>query len=73
MFPNPVSDVLRVQIQTEGAGELTLIDMNGRQILAKTVRNEMTDLDLSELPAGTYIMQYHNVSSVLTRQIQVLR
>ena len=72
MFPNPVSDVLRVQIQTEGAGELTLIDMNGRQILAKTVRNEMTDLDLSEAPAGTYIMQYHNVSSVLTRQIQVL-
>ena len=73
VFPNPVSDVLRVQIQTEGAGELTLIDMNGRQILAKTVRNEMTDLDLSELPAGTYIMQYHNDSSVLTRQIQVLR
>jgi len=73
VFPNPVTDMLRVQVQTQGQGELTLLDMNGRTVLATAVQNEMTRLDLTLLPAGSYLLQYRNGSSVVHRQIQVVR
>jgi len=73
VFPNPVTDMLRVQVQTQGQGELTLLDMNGRTVLETAVQNEMTRLDLTLLPAGSYLLQYRNGSSVVHRQIQVVR
>jgi len=65
--------MLRVQVQTQGQGELTLLDMNGRTVLETAVQNEMTRLDLTLLPAGSYLLQYRNGSSVVHRQIQVVR
>ena len=73
VFPNPVSDVLRVQVQTTGQGELTLRDLSGRTVFNTTVRNRTTSIDMTTLPAGTYVMTYLNGSSVMTRNVQVVR
>jgi len=73
VFPNPVSDVLRIQVQTAGQGELTLRDLSGRTVFNTTVRNTITSIDMTTLPAGTYVMTYLNGSSVMTRNVQVVR
>ncbi|MDA0939447.1 MAG: aryl-sulfate sulfotransferase [Bacteroidetes bacterium] len=73
VFPNPVSDVLRVQVQTAGQGELTLRDLSGRKVFSTQVRNTTTSIDITTLPAGTYVMTYLNGSSVMTRNVQVVR
>jgi len=73
VFPNPVSDVLRVHVQTAGQGELTLRDLSGRTVFSTPVRYTSTSVDMTTLPAGTYVMTYRNGSSVMTRNVQVLR
>ena len=73
VFPNPVSDALRVRVQTPGQGTLTLLDMSGRVVASSTIQSETTTLDMTVLPAGSYIMHYRNGESLLTRNIQVIR
>ncbi len=73
VFPNPVSDVMRVRVQTAGQGTLTLLDMSGRVVASSPIQSETTTLDLTDLPAGSYIMHYNNGESLLTRNIQVIR
>ena len=73
VFPNPVSDVLRVQVQTTGQGELTLRDLRGRVVLSTAVQNTTTTIDMTTLPTGTYVMTYRNGNSFMTRNVQVVR
>jgi hypothetical protein len=73
VFPNPVSDVLRVQVQTTGQGELTLRDLRGRVVLNTAVQNTTTTIDMTTLPTGTYVMTYRNGNSFMTRNVQVVR
>ena len=73
VFPNPVADVLRIQVKTVGVGELILYDFRGRVVLTTPVRNATTAVDLSALPVGPYVMKYRNGTSVMTRNVQVVR
>lgn len=73
VYPNPVSNMLRVNVQTAGQGELTLLDMSGRVVLATAVQSETTTLDLSTVPVGTYVMRYQHDGATMTRSLQVIR
>lgn len=57
--PNPVTADLVVGIPTTAASTLTLSDMLGRVVLQRDVAAGSTEerLDLSSLPAGTYIVR----------------
>ena len=57
--PNPVTADLVVGIPTTTASTLTLSDMLGRVVLQHEVAAGSTEerLDLSSLPAGTYVVR----------------
>ena len=54
MFPNPVSSHLNVNTGTE-SGIFALFTSEGRKVMETKVGGGMNTLDLSQLPAGTYI------------------
>jgi hypothetical protein len=41
----------------DGTGDVTIYDLQGRQVLRFAARREGTRVDLSVLPAGTYVVK----------------
>ncbi len=55
IFPNPTFDLLNIISDTERIGlEFRMIDNLGRVVLASTITNENTTVDISELSKGIY-------------------
>jgi len=70
VYPNPVTNVLNVQIPTEaGSGMLTILDLQGRPVRQLSVTSESTwSLRVSDLIGGVYIVQYRTDSAVYTNR-----
>ena len=73
VFPNPATDLVHVNLSTPGHGALTLTDLGGREVLATTLTSTRTTLDLSALPAGTYVLQFQQGTTRYTRNLHVVR
>lgn len=61
IFPNPSSDKIRISLLTNVSDNILiyLFDVSGKLVMTKTLQitdNETFDLDVSELPCGTYIV-----------------
>ena len=74
-YPNPTTDVLRVQLDSKlrGAASIRLLDKLGtvrvRAELADVTATPEQSLDLSALPAGVYYVQVTTAQQVLTQRI----
>lgn len=55
-YPNPVSNVLTVTY-SEAITGLKLYNMVGQQLMSKSVNSNETQLDMSHLPAGSYLLE----------------
>ena len=70
VHPNPTDALLRVNLP--GVGEevrLRLLNMNGQVVLQKVSRLQQPELDLSQLPAGTYWLEVLQNGEVLGTRI----
>ncbi len=60
IYPNPTDGLLQIEIIESGDGDpdfaLVLTDINGTQILRKKKESFRTIIDLSDQPAGFYIL-----------------
>jgi hypothetical protein len=59
-YPVPTSSVLNVELDlplNRESAHLTLTDLSGRPVLRTTSRNRRTELDLSNQPNGSYLLQ----------------
>jgi hypothetical protein len=67
VYPNPTSDLLRVEGPQLNAQHLVrILDTNGRLVHESTLRNG--SLDVSGLTNGSYVLQLTSEGSVLTRK-----
>ena len=62
IYPNPARGMLKVSATFDEAvvASLTMLDMNGRtvkQTMLPAVRQQNTTINISNLPAGTYLLQ----------------
>ena len=55
VYPNPTAD----HVTVEADGQVTLTDLQGRELLRRTVHGSAR-LDLTSLPAGTYLVRCGN-------------
>ena len=73
VFPNPAQDFL--QVNTDTPLQATLFDLNGRQVLQQTNIESSAQLNVSAVPAGTYLLR--SVTSdgkpVQSFKIQIIR
>ena len=57
LYPNPATDRLWVRWENGGkAGELELADLRGRIVRQQSRTGAVTELSVTELPAGTYLL-----------------
>ncbi len=75
-WPNPVSDVLHLQVTTENAPAydqasntdlLQVVDLNGQVLISRQMIPESEiDVDVSQLPTGSYWLRYRTNGAVQT-------
>lgn len=59
VFPNPVQSILQVNIIQPAVGALvTVVDVKGNIVLRKIINGTVTKLDVSQLAAGIYFINY---------------
>ena len=69
VYPNPATDKLHVNLNGESILDLTLTDLSGKLILQNsTISNENT-LNISEIPAGIYILSVKGSTGTSRYQI----
>lgn len=61
VFPNPATNVVNISLPgVKGKSDVSMFDVNGRVVLRREVSMVNTQLDISALPAGVYIMRIKN-------------
>jgi subtilisin-like proprotein convertase family protein len=60
MFPNPATDILSIQFDDTSELKVTLFDLLGRKVISKVLDSNNSDIDVSTLASGTYIVQMQN-------------
>ncbi|MEO1633011.1 MAG: T9SS type A sorting domain-containing protein, partial [Bacteroidota bacterium] len=80
LYPNPssTSATLAVRVAESQEASVTVYDVLGRQVLAGAVTlragsEERLDVDVSALPAGTYVVRVAGESFAETRRLTVVR
>jgi len=56
VFPNPTDGIFTLEFEAEDVYNLTLADMTGKILLRQTVKGQRVQMDLSNYPAGTYLL-----------------
>jgi Secretion system C-terminal sorting domain len=64
VYPNPVSDILLIQNQSEGSIDIQLIEVNGKSIKAQRFLTGTHALPMDQLPSGSYILQVKQGNSL---------
>jgi hypothetical protein len=79
-YPNPASDLLSISIQAQSGSEVwvEMTDLAGKQVLAlekeQLVGNVIEkQLDVSGIPAGTYIIRVHRDGATDSQKINITR
>lgn len=57
VYPNPTTERIFIQREQNGALQLSLLDMRGSMLMQKSVSASSSQLDLSQLPNGIYILR----------------
>jgi agarase len=72
VYPNPVTDLLSIQLAAElGSAVVTVRDLQGRLVLAKSYVREQGTVALGELAAGIYLVRVAVAEGVADRKVVV--
>jgi len=72
MFPNPASNVLNVRVP-EATGVLEMFDVRGKMVLTQNVMSNLTNVDLSSLQTGFYVVKVTSPQRVHSGNVVVGR
>lgn len=70
LFPNPANDIINVS-STQQISSLTLLDIQGNQLITQAVNSNKTVLDVAKLAKGIYLLQLQVGNSTATRKVAV--
>ena len=65
VYPNPATN--RISIVTSSVsftGQLSITNLNGRELITQPISEPKTVIDISDLPAGVYIVKLTNNKTV---------
>jgi hypothetical protein len=76
LYPIPTQNILTVAIEmplsSQKPAELTLSDFTGRPVLTRTTESRQTQLDLSQQPAGLYLLNVQVGDHKVARRVMKL-
>jgi hypothetical protein len=76
IYPNPAKDVLYINLNSPPAGGLvglraTLISTEGKTVKTFKITGNQTQLDVSNLQPGVYILRIENAESVVVKRLVI--
>lgn len=70
VFPNPVRDILSVVVPNELVGaKLRLYSVTGQEVVEKTLLEPTSQINISSLPSGVYLLKIETASGNFTQSI----
>lgn len=75
VYPVPANDMMHVSFSSQGNNNLSTLsvfNMDGRQVLSKEIQySNETDLSVSAIPAGIYMLRVTNSDETMTRKLVI--
>jgi hypothetical protein len=72
VYPNPVTDNLQIEINSEVRGEnadLRVYDVVGNLVMEKSITANKTNINVSALPSGVYVIKIETGNEVVMKKI----
>ena len=73
VFPNPAKDMIEVSLNQSIAGDLTIIDMTGREVYSEKINAANTKINVSNLPVGLYNLSIVSAAKMIHSKIMIVR
>lgn len=70
LYPNPATNILHVEFEgtDDPQGTLTVTDITGVAVLTRECHEPVTQLDVSNLTPGLYVVSFRNAQGVVVRK-----
>ena len=72
IYPNPTNNILNIDLKGNTANKLIILDINGREIKEYKLNKDETQIDLSNLINGAYIIRVYDKKEMIY-QSQVIK
>jgi uncharacterized protein (TIGR02145 family) len=69
IYPNPSSDRINLQLETNSKVDLTIYTIDGKLILQKHLTDQENIIDISNLPDGIYVVSVKSSYGIIQRRI----
>ena len=71
IYPNPTHSTITIELPTQPSHNtsLTISSTNGQQLIIQPITKPQTEIDVSHLPVGIYIIKVWNDKDVMVRKI----
>ena len=75
IYPNPASEVVKLEWQNENVSQIEVIDITGRQVMSTSVEPNLRNmhLNVSSLIPGYYLLKIHTKNGLLTEKVLIQR
>jgi hypothetical protein len=65
MYPNPARDKITIEIaEGQAPSQLSMMNLNGEEVLTRSLIKPKTQIDISNLPGGVYFVRLTNNKTV---------
>ncbi len=72
VFPNPASEKLYIRFHGwDGEKEIKILDITGRTVMQFRSADQMTEIDISKLPKGVYLIHATNKTQHVVNKIKI--
>lgn len=68
-YPNPANNKINIEGFQDSEFNLSILNINGQELLKQEIRNRKTQIDISKLPSGIYFIKLTNDETVEVRKI----
>jgi len=68
IYPNPATSTITVESKIKEVQSIKILDVLGREIYYLQTSNNKTEIDVSQLPSGIYILQVQSKNGVVSKK-----
>jgi hypothetical protein len=73
VFPNPTQTVLNIQFKNLADYSIKIFDINGKELMHKTITELNNTIDVSGYAKGIYLLQISSDNSVSTKTLKIIK
>ena len=69
IYPDPATDKITIETSaTQGQSQLSVMNLNGQEVITRQLTQSKTQLDISGLPGGVYFVRLINERTIVIRK-----